>query len=406
MAREDEMLEELRRAATPPPPKDFRPGVIYSGRYPSEIVTPPMPEMDSEEEWEEAVKAMGVRLPGGMTLALVEAQYVYHDAFWKRENQGDDATTSPSHSWRYRFKVVPKSARSDEDLAALMAEVIATPPVVSWRYSALHSKTQRTKVISLADFQVGKTDELGGSRELLERSEAALEVAYQACLEGGYDEIVLVDAGDSTEGFNSAPNAARTNDLSETQAIRVWRRILWRWIERLAPLAPRFVVVGVPSNHCRNRQGKNAVGDALDDWGIEVISQVEDIAAASSFDHIEFIVPKEHSEHVLITLSGGLVLGVAHGHQKGRADQLAAWVKSTSRRDGLSNADLVIVGHFHHLRVEAFGDGQYLFVSPTNDGGSSWFTPSSGERSRPGILTIDIDGREWTERVIWTAPAS
>lgn len=404
---DDQMLEELRRATEPRPPRDFRPGVIYSGRYPSEIVTPPMGSMDSEEEWEAAVRAMGVVLPAGMTLALVEAQYVYHDAFWKRDGiaveehrEGiGEAYTDPSHSWRYRFKVVPKSARSDVDIAALMEEVRGT------RFARPRkTSSKKTKIISLADFQVSKTDELGGTRELLERSERALREVITACTEQHYAEVVLIDAGDSTEGFNSAPNAERTNDLSETESIRVWRRILWRWIEALAPLAPRLVVVGVPSNHCRVRRGKAALGDALDDWGIEVISQVSDIAKVSpSYKHVSFVVPEAHAEHVLLPLVGGLLLGVAHGHQKNSVHQLAEWVKGTSRREGLANADIVIVGHFHHLEVKAFGDGQYLFVSPTNDNGSSWFTPSSGERSRPGVLTIDVNGSEWTNHVVWTA---
>ena len=34
-------------------------------------------------------------------------------------------------------------------------------------------------------------------------------------------ELVLIDVGDSTEGFESAPNAARTNDLQMTEQIRV-----------------------------------------------------------------------------------------------------------------------------------------------------------------------------------------
>lgn len=397
------LLESLRRATEPQPPKDFRPGVIYTHGHPSEIVTPPLPSLETEDEWEAAVKAMGVPLPEGYTLALLAADYVYHDAFWKRENQGDDATTSSSHSWRYRFKVVPKSARSDTDIAALMAEVKDSHIKPAPR-SGIGKYI--SKIISLADFQTSKTDELGGTKELLERSEMALEEVLEDVRRHVYGEIILIDAGDSTEGFQSAPNAPRTNDLSETEAIRVWRRILWRWIEALAPYAPSLKVVGVPSNHCRVRRGKDALGDPLDDWGIEVISQVADIAKVNpeSFGHVEFIVPEHHQEHVLLKLAGGLVLGVAHGHQVTTPDKVPAWIKASSRRDGIGVADIVVVGHFHHFRTIAFGDGQYLFVSPTNDNGSSWFTPSSGERSRPGVFTVIVDEHGWFGLdVVWTA---
>ena len=246
-------------------------------------------------------------------------------------------------------------------------------------------------VISLADFQVGKTDLLGGTPELLERSELALAEVTAEVKRLRPRQIVIVDAGDSTEGFESAPNANRTNDLQQTEQIRVWRRILWRWIQTMARLTEDLVVIGVPSNHCRVRSGKNALGPALDDWGIEVISQVADIAAGNpeAFGHVRFVVPEEHHEYVLFTLADGKVLGVVHGHQKAKPDLLPEYVKANSRR-GLGQADVVICGHFHHLRVIAFGDDQYLIVSPTMDGGSSWFD-GSGERSRPGVLSVVID---------------
>lgn len=400
MTNDDSLLGELKQAATPAPPKNFQPGVIYEGRVPSQITTPPLPAMDSEAEFVKAVRDLGYPLPEGYTLMLVEMQMAQHENFWTRENQGEDAVTKPSASWRYRFKVVPLSLRSDEDLAALMAEAKAAGPNRQGPYAG---DQKLTRVVSLADFQVGKVDELGGTAELLARSEAALDEILDECY--GYDEIVILDPGDSTEGFESAPNADRMNDLSQTEQIRVWRRILWRWIEALAPLAPEVKVVGVPSNHCRVRRGKNAMGDALDDWGIEVIAQVSDIAKANPevYGHVQFVIPQEHQEHVLVTLIGGQVLGVVHGHQKSSPAQLPGWIKSTGRR-GLAQADIVVAGHFHHLEVVAFGDQQTLFVCPTNDNGSSWFTPSSGERSRPGVLHFCVDDKGWRDlQVCWTA---
>lgn len=399
MTNDDSLLDELRQAASPPPPANFRPGVTFSGRMPSEIVTPPLPLLESESEYEQAVRDLGYPLPEGMALVLVEMQVAHHENFWTREDQGMDAVTKPSSSWRYRFKVVPKSLREDEDIALLMEDARQAPRVDLTR----EPQGGTSKVINLADFQIGKVDEMGGTAETLARSEAALETVLLDLQRDPVDEIILVDNGDSTEGFESSPTAERTNDTSQTEAIRIWRRILWRWIDALSGQAALFRVVGVPSNHCRVRRGKAALGDALDDWGIEVIAQVSDIAAANpaAYGHIEFIVPNAHEEHVLLTLVGGQVLGVAHGHQKNSANQLTSWIKSTGRR-GLAQADIVVVGHFHHLVVEAFGDMQWLFICPTNDNGSSWFTPSSGERSEPGILTFRVDKRGWYDLApIW-----
>lgn len=393
MTNENGLLAELKQAATPSAPANFRPGVTYEGRCPSEIRTPPIPQIEDANDYESTLREMGYPIPADMTVMLSEMELVEYDDFWTRDDADQElAITRPSKKWRYRFKVVPKSARADEDIAALMAEARAAEP------HALPERGdgQTSKVINLSDFQWGKVDELGGSVQTLARSEAALAAVVADLEDNPVQEIVLVDPGDILEGTESAPNALGTNDLSTTEQVRVARRVFWRWIEALAPLAPDMKVIGVPSNHCRVRRGKNALGDALDDWGIEIIAQLADIASANeeAYGHIEFIVPEAHSEHVLVTLVGGQVLGVAHGHQKGQPGQLANWVKSTGRR-GLAQADIVVVGHFHHLVVEAFGDMQWLFICPTNDNGSSWFTPSSGERSEPGVLTFRVDRRGW-----------
>lgn len=400
---DDQLLNDLKQAATPPPPKDFRPGVIYAGMMPSEITTPAIPPAETQEEWEEAVKAMGIVLPPGMTLALVEAQYSYNAAAWQRDpkdrREKDTAYTAPNHLWRYKFKVVPKSLRSDEDVAVLMKEVKRATrgrPLAPY-----DDKT--TMVINLADFQVGKTDVLGGTKETLARSEAALQDVLARVKVLRPKEILLVDNGDSTEGFESAPNANRTNDLHITEQIRVWRRIFWRWIEALAKVTEDLKVIGVPSNHCRVRTGKNALGDTLDDWGIEVIAQLADMTEVNpeAYGHVQFTIPRHHEEHVAITLVGGKVIAFAHGHQVGNPNSVAEWAKKQGRGE-IGLADIVVVGHFHHLRVQAYGHHQWLFMCPTFDPGSSWYSPSSGEESGPGILTFLVNSKGWQDlEVIW-----
>lgn len=402
---DDSLLTELRQAATPPAPKDFRPGVIYSGRMPSEITTEALPAMETEDEWEEAVRAMGIHLPAGYGLVLDRAELAgsTNPAAWHRdvEDKGGSHTayTAPNTTqrWRYRFKVVLRDPRADEDIAVLMREAKRA------KRGRPLKPTGGSLPISLADFQAGKVDLLGGTPELLERSERALALKIEEVRRLRPSQIVLIDPGDSTEGFESAPNAARTNDLQQTEQIRVWRRILWRWIETMARLTDDLVVIGVPSNHCRVRSGKAALGPALDDWGIEVISQVSDIAAVNpdSYGHVRFLIPAEHEEHVLFELADGKVLGVIHGHQVNNPNQLPEFLKKNSRR-GIGQADIVICGHFHHLRIVAFGDGQFLIISPTLDGGSSWFQ-YSGERSDPGVLSLIIDEKGWRDlSVAWT----
>jgi hypothetical protein len=402
---EAKLLEDLRRAAEPPAPKDFRPGVVYSGRMPSEITTEALPAMETEAEWEAAVKAMGIHLPAGYGLVLERAELAgsTNPAAWHRdaEDKGakDTAYTAEAtvQRWRYRFKVVLKDPRADADIAVLMAEARKAK-----RGRPLKPNGGGTMIISLADFQTGKTDILGGTAELIERSEIALAAKLAAHARLRPARVILGDLGDSTEMFQSSPNAPRTNDLQETEQVRVWRRILWRWISAFASVTEDLQIVGVPSNHCRVRRGKDYIGTTLDDWGVEVIAQVSDMAAVNpeAYGHVKFMVPNEYEEHVLIETSG-TVLGFVHGHQKGAPNQVADFLKANGRQ-GIGQADIVLLGHFHHLRVQAFGHGQVFIICPTNDAGSSWFA-ASGEKSRPGVLSVVVEDGGWRDlEVTWT----
>lgn len=402
----DALVEELRRAAQAPAPKDFRPGVVYSGRMPSEITTDALPPMETEAEWEQAVKDMGIFLPEGYGLVLERAELAgsFNEASWHRDQDKvgvkHSAYTAPNtvQRWRYKFKVVLKDPRADADIAVLMREAARAK-----RGRPLKPRTGGTMVISLADFQAGKVDVLGGTVELLERSEEALQAKLAAHALLRPARVILGDLGDSTEMFQSAPNAARTNDLQETEQVRVWRRILWRWIAAFAKVTEDLTVVGVPSNHCSVRQGKAKLGPALDDWGIEVISQVSDMASVNpeAFGHVSFVVPNEHENWVLLETAGTL-LGFVHGHDVSAPNGVADFLKRNGR-SGIGQADVVLLGHFHHLRVQAFGHGQTLIISPTNDNGSSWFN-ASGEKSRPGVLSLVVEDQGWRDLdVTWTA---
>jgi hypothetical protein len=403
------LLEDLKSAGTAPAPKDFRPGITYSGRdaLGATINTDAIPAVTTEDEWEEAVRAMGIFLPEGYGLQLVTAELAGSEnpAAWKRDpdnrGQKDTAYTAPNTitRWRYRFKVVLKFPRADQDIATLMREAKR-----AGRGRPLTTRTGGSMVISLADFQVGKVDRLGGTPELLLRSEVALAAKIAEAKRLRPAQIILVDAGDSTEGFESSPNADRTNDLQQTEQIRVWRRIAWRWIEAMAKLTEDLVWISVPSNHCGVRKGKNYLGTTLDDWGIEVTTQLADIAVANpaAFGHVRFLVPDEHEEHVLFQTVDGLWLGVIHGHQVGQPNQLGEFFKKNSRR-GIGQADIIICGHFHHLRFIAFGDGQFFIVSPTMDGGSTWYQ-YSGEVSNPAVLSVLIDAEGWRDlHLAWAA---
>jgi hypothetical protein len=391
------LIDDLRQGTKPPTlPKGVTPGIVYSGRTPTEVTTPWIEqELETDEDYAEYMKSIGVPIPAGKRLELVEARF--NQAAWHRDatDTGTKNSAYTAPMWLYRFKVVEDAAAlNDLDLEGMLKE--AQRDARGRKVTGVAEGA--TFIVNLADFQVGKVDHRGGTAELLLRSEIALKDILTRIRKAKPEELLLVDVGDSSEGFESAPNAARTNDLQMTEQIRVWRRIYWRWICALADLGIPMKTVSVPSNHCAVRAGKAKLGPANDDWGLEVLSQVADMAAQNPdrFGHVEFIQPLEHEEHVFLTLVGGKTVGIWHGHQASNPNAVMDTVKKQGRR-GVGSADIVIVGHFHHLRITNFGDKQWFFVCPTMDNGSAYYVATAGEDSDPGVLTFQVDEYGWRD---------
>lgn len=323
---------------------------------------------------------------------------------WKITSFRKGSWQSSGGEWLYAWKLTvapttvfsamePESIMPDlHDLEKSLAYITRGIP------SELNTNSSLTVVGVLADAQVGKTGSRGGVEELLVRLDRSL-IKWDAYLkEVKPSEIVLMDAGDSVEGFENTGSQDRTNDLSMTEQIRVWRRIFWRWMECAAANAPKVTIASVPSNHGAVRRGKAKLDTPDDDWGIEVLSQLQDIATENpaKYGHVQFVSPGKHSESLAIQLHGGKTLGLSHGHQVGSAEKLPQWWAGQSHgRTPVGNADILVAGHWHNLRVQTTGDDRWLFIAPTSDNGSDWFNNLSGHESATGVLTFTVDDRGW-----------
>src|SRR5690606_11131245 len=116
-----------------------------------------------------------------------------------------------------------------------------------------------------ADLQVGKTDKLGGTEELVRRVLTSFYKAAQRASKEKPDTIVLADMGDIIENFKNTKAQRQTNDMNLTNQIRTARRILAQGVRILAPLCNRLIVVSVPSNHCQVREDFGAMASTPND---------------------------------------------------------------------------------------------------------------------------------------------
>jgi hypothetical protein len=300
---------------------------------------------------------------------------------WKKER--------PDGQWLTSYFFGVQSKRDHIDLPALYAEVRRT------RYAPVKPLAgSSTCVVAWADMQTGKVGARGGTPELIERmarKRVALEVYLKA---QKIAHSVFVDVGDAIEGFENVASQMFTNDLSLPQQIDLAAVEMWKTLALLSKYGP-VDALAVPSNHGAWRSGKQSLGRPSDDWGLTIQSRLEFQAQLVGLP-ITFHRPGDWDESVAIDVRGTR-LGVHHGHQSA-VDQMPKWWAGQQHgAQATADADILLTGHYHHLRVlptgrsQRTGKSKWWLQAPTLDNGSDWYRNKSGDDSDPGLLVFQIN---------------
>lgn len=266
----------------------------------------------------------------------------------------------------------------------------------------------KTLVVCLSDFQVGKTDSLGGTQETVNRVMGTLKrITEWIQAEGSYEEIIVADVGDVCEGFWNVTSQQQTNDLSLTDQIRVAQRLMAEAVAMLAPLCTRMTYVSIPSNHCAVRTGKgndNRVNSPDDDFGLLIADTIQAIMSGREpFSHVNFAKPQKWEEAVTVETADGTAVGFTHGHLAGSQAKIPSWFRDLAfgHRSGLHEASILVHGHFHNFGVSLVGDNKFIIGCPTADNGSSWFTNRTGDATDPALLTFEVQDKKAKRWELW-----
>ena len=383
-------LSELAEAGSTAPqikgaPAGWEPGVKYEPDGSRIVTLPPSPALADESGWAAAVKGLGVDVPDGFRVRLVEAKY--DPAAWHRDAEGADAVTRPI--WRYRFVVEVAPARIDvaELLAAVRHRGKAPEP----------SDAGAGFVFAVGDMQLGKSDgdgsagTVGRFYESLDRALARYKSQRKL---GRCGPVTLLVAGDCIEGVTSqGGNLVARNDLTLTEMVRVYRRLLADQVGAFAQLADAVTVAVVPGNHDEAIRTGNQMSSRYDDsWAIEGASQVADVMKAKGYD-VGWIFPGRDEMHLTIDVAGTR-LGLLHGHQT--RNKMQTWLANKAMaRDAIGTADVVVSGHYHHLRLEQMGATTWMQTGAL-DGGSVWWEHKGGLSAPPAALTFITGGGLWS----------
>lgn len=315
---------------------------------------------------------------------------------WQQSKRLEDGNRDTVTLYSHRFHYVPRVEKMD--LPALFA---AARKVRYKQPVSLHGG--KTLVVVWADPQTGKVGSRGGTPELIARVKQVQDKLALHIRKVRPDLCIFIDAGDGVENFENVPAQQFTNDLSLMDQVDIEATMEFETIAIMAKAAPTKVVK-VPSNHSAWRRGKGLLGRATDDWGIHIGRRLQQMFKLIGAD-VEFIYPRPDDLSVAVdasvkgmAASKRTIIGVTHGHVVSRPEAIPRWfAEQVFGAQAVAHADILITGHFHHLRLMPTGRNpfngrsRWWIQAPTLDNGSDWYRNLRGDDSDPGLLVFEVD---------------
>jgi hypothetical protein len=381
------LLDNLQPAPRIEPTPFGRPGVTFDGTE-GEATTPYASSPASFEEFLEAA---------GMNPEEYEVIGTPRISKWQQKEGGEFLT-----SFRFTFRI----KTSNIDLPLLYSE--AKKRIKKNEKSLQVAKKDKALVILWSDLQVGKVDHRGGTDALVERVELMKSRLVEQIKKEKPGKVIFADLGDTVEGFdNTGGNQLQSNDLSPMAQVDLATTFAWDTLKTLAAYVPEIIYASVGSNHCQWRVRGKQQGKPIDDWGIHIGRTLARLAKETNLP-ITFYEPQPHDESLAIDVFGDKfhILGIWHGHQSPRPDQVPTWWRQQAfGKQPVAEATIGVSGHFHHLRVLELGStprgsSRFWIQASTMDNGSGWWRLRAGEDSQPGLVTFFLEqGSDFTGTV-------
>jgi hypothetical protein len=370
------MLENLKPAAPVRAENKPRPGVEFDG-FEGEATTPGY--VGDATNFDEFL------IDAGFDPETIEVIPPMRTSRWQRYD-GEWLTS-------YRFRFRRKTAGIDLPLLLAEARKKVKPTPVK-------ATSEKCLVVLWSDLQVGKVDYRGNSESLTDRVALMQQRLVEQVKREKPSKIIFSDLGDTVEGFDNAASMQQlqSNDLSIMEQVDLATTFAWQTIKMLVALVPDVTYTSVGSNHCQWRRNGQVVGKATDDWGVFIGRQLARLSLEAGLG-IKFVEPQAHDESLALDVfeDGFHILGIIHGHQAKRPDMVGTWWRQQAfGRQPVSDASLLIHGHWHHLRVTEMGStprgtSRFLVMAPTMDNGSGWWKKVAGEDSVPGLATLILE---------------
>lgn len=383
--------ESVRRDR-PQHPQGWEPGISFNGQT-GTITSRPIAEPGPD--WAELLRVWGFDPDKVEVVEPVQVRT------WDAAIGNGETRTM----WYYRAGIRQRR-ESAPDVAELIAEIRrhrSTKPRVSVGAEQVASaeRVETAFIYCAADWQIGKKGTDAAVARVLASFDAAAE-RYRELRKIGrrFDAIYFLGLGDLVEGCKDHYAMQEFEvELDNRAQVRLARRLWIKGVETFAPLAPRLVCAGIGGNHGEERRDGKAFTTFADNKDVAVLEGAAEVIRASRYENVSCLVP-EHELTLTLDI-GGLIVGIAHGHQARRGttpqQKVREWWKDQAfGRRPVGDADLLITGHYHHLSLLSDG-GRTHMQAPTMDSGSQWWEETAGMPTTPGALTFTVQGGRWQD---------
>lgn len=251
--------------------------------------------------------------------------------------------------------------------------------------------------VVLGDWQIGKSDGDGVEgtiARILDRKEAVIDRVRELRKIGRkINTLNVLWVGDSIEGCMGFYSSQTFSvELNRRDQVKITRRLLAESLQSWSKHFDQIIVAAVGGNHGENRNTGKAYTGAADNDDIAIVEQVAEVLSANpeAFGHVKFVIA--HDNLTLTIPSAGWVLGISHGHLSrsgtGVEGKLRNWFGAQAAgKQPIGDSDVLVTGHYHHLRVADWGGCVWL-QAPALDGGSEYWRVMAGESSETGMLTF------------------
>lgn len=250
-------------------------------------------------------------------------------------------------------------------------------------------------VVGWGDAQLGKgtcAADDPGTPLIVKRFAACVSEIEQRIVDefgGELANLVLVLCGDLIEGQVSQ-GSSLPNDIPVPEQVRVCRRLVIHMVATLAGYADNVHVVVVPGNHDVPR--RDQVVPARSSWAVEAVSAAQDaLELTGNYSNVRWVYP-DGSEDVSAAVEvEGVIIGAVHGDQYSSPDRLRQWWSGQALADvPAASAQILLTGHYHHLRVESISKTKTWIQVPATDNGSPWFKNKRGSDAPAGMISFRL----------------